>query len=718
MTKKRTRRELIKAGLLAEGAVLVGMLEASASGQGPGQVGVGEPNPDLPPNTLFYPDGIPMDLEVHPSPATSPFTMDLPIPPIAVPVRGNDGELVSGHENLTDAAGTPQPKNMANPSPEWGEGRPDLRPHQRWDEFVPQKYYQVNCRLMYQNYHDDLTALSPGGQGTLSFGYHGIIPGPTFITFYGEPILVRMANGFPACNSVEDFPVFGIQSITAHLHNAHTASESDGFPMDFIDPGQWHDHHYVQIAAGDDWRERMSSLWYHDHRMDFTAPNVYAGLSGFFFIFDKLDDTTIARKYKDTGDERDGGTLRFPGQFVYAENGDIIDRKYDIPFMIHDVLFDAQGQAVFDVFNTDGILGDKWTINRVVQPKCTVERRRYRLRIQNGGPSRFYKLFLTDGNGDLIPGLKMWVISSEGNILNEPLAKDSIEISVAQRHDVIVDFSKVPQNIEHVYLYNSLEQIHGRGPTNRNLRELDPNVTRDGMLRFDLVPAVGVDHSKDPATVQKLREFPDDYEDLMRLRFLVTTATPSDYGHDSVEVPTIHGTETHERKYLYWVDGNGDTQKVYIREMNFDYDGGLFTVNNMVADMTEIPVVIEKGALEVWRIRNDGGDWSHPVHIHFEEFRLIDFNGKPMPADDPRFGRKDVLTILPNDVGLAFFRFRDFEGHYIIHCHNVVHEDHAMMIRWNIGLNRDVGHHTDEEGARFCNGVYIPEPEPMARECQ
>jgi hypothetical protein len=26
----------------------------------------------------------------------------------------------------------------------------------------------------------------------------------------------------------------------------------------------------------------------------------------------------------------------------------------------------------------------------------------------------------------------------------------------------------------------------------------------------------------------------------------------------------------------------------------------------------------------------------------------------------------------------------DFLGKYVMHCHNVVHEDHAMMIRWDI----------------------------------
>jgi FtsP/CotA-like multicopper oxidase with cupredoxin domain len=35
------------------------------------------------------------------------------------------------------------------------------------------------------------------------------------------------------------------------------------------------------------------------------------------------------------------------------------------------------------------------------------------------------------------------------------------------------------------------------------------------------------------------------------------------------------------------------------------------------------------------------------------------------------------------------FRFRDFEGRYLLHCHNLVHEDDAMMLRWEIDAEGD-----------------------------
>jgi FtsP/CotA-like multicopper oxidase with cupredoxin domain len=38
----------------------------------------------------------------------------------------------------------------------------------------------------------------------------------------------------------------------------------------------------------------------------------------------------------------------------------------------------------------------------------------------------------------------------------------------------------------------------------------------------------------------------------------------------------------------------------------------------------------------------------------------------------------------PNDEVVVFLRFRDFLGRHVMHCHNTLHEDHAMMLRWDI----------------------------------
>ena len=57
-------------------------------------------------------------------------------------------------------------------------------------------------------------------------------------------------------------------------------------------------------------------------------------------------------------------------------------------------------------------------------------------------------------------------------------------------------------------------------------------------------------------------------------------------------------------------------------------------------------------------------------------------NGVAPPVHER--GRKDVYVLGPGETVEIFMRFRDFKGKYLMHCHNLVHEDHAMMLRWDI----------------------------------
>jgi FtsP/CotA-like multicopper oxidase with cupredoxin domain len=86
---------------------------------------------------------------------------------------------------------------------------------------------------------------------------------------------------------------------------------------------------------------------------------------------------------------------------------------------------------------------------------------------------------------------------------------------------------------------------------------------------------------------------------------------------------------------------------------------------------------------EVWTIKYQvGSNWAHPVHIHLEEFRIL-LRGlkKPRPYE---CSKKDVLSLAPNEEVQVFLRFRDFLGKYPMHCHNVLHEDHEMMVRYDV----------------------------------
>ena len=97
---------------------------------------------------------------------------------------------------------------------------------------------------------------------------------------------------------------------------------------------------------------------------------------------------------------------------------------------------------------------------------------------------------------------------------------------------------------------------------------------------------------------------------------------------------------------------------------------------------------ILRGTTEEWLINNNVGAsaWAHPIHIHFEEFRTLKrfVNGVEIPVPPLMSGRKDVTFVEATQGSLIKMQFRDYNGRYLIHCHNMAHEDAFMMVRWDI----------------------------------
>ena len=495
------------------------------------------------------------------------------------------------------------PEASLNPPPDPGR-------HQRYSEFLPQKFYVQHLTEGYWNYHSELSALNPNG-GSLAWMFNGATPGETLVARYGEPVFVRRYNDLPDLEHSQ-MP-FGYPASTIHLHNAHTASESDGYPMDFTIPGEYWDHHYAMMLARNNPREALGSLWYHDHMVDFTSTNVYAGLSAMTVFYDDID----------TGDENDTrpGALRLPGNLQFGGDDQGNPNGYDIQLILHDVRFDQNGNPAYNVFDTDGHLGDLITVNRKVKPFMNVEPRKYRFRIYDGGPSRLYELELRDQS-------EMICIANDGNLLEGPVPVTSIVLGPANRYDVIIDFSRYSPG-EQIDLVNVMEQTNGQGPTGRRL----PADQVMDVLRFNIVDLKGPDNSQVPSFLRKLPDI-------------------------NLEEVVAH------------------------REWVFDHDMGLWTVNGQFMDPNIVSATPKQGTAEIWTFRNAGTSWAHPVHVHFEEFQVLEWNGKP-PTGVLK-SRKDVAVLGPGDTVKVFYRFDDFEGMYVIHCHNNVHEDNAMMLQWKI----------------------------------
>ncbi|HET8782776.1 MAG TPA: hypothetical protein VFM63_10190, partial [Pyrinomonadaceae bacterium] len=437
------RRDLLKMGLLTSAGMLIPKKGLSAHPLNTrGSFDDDEPN----------------------SPNTTPFQELMPRLPVLQPVPL--------------ASLSPQP--TAAPQPDFGEARTVA--HQAFAQFPPQRYYQLTEQLGFVN-----MALPNELPAQPIWGFNGITPGPLFVERYGNlgnpgagSVLLRIRNNLPSTNGG-----FGLPSTTTHLHNGHTPLESDGFPCFFKERGEFYDHHYPNVLAGinsthpgtGDIKEAMHTLWYHDHRIDHTAENTYKGLAGEYILFNEFD----------TGNENTG--LRLPS-FGDGQNP---LTSFDIYMVFNDKVFDEDtGLLAFDLFNTDGILGDKFLVNGKIQPVLHVSPRRYRFRWLNTGPSRFYQLFVLGPNNTT---KSFWQISTDGNLLEKPVLVNSSRFSVAERVDVIVDFTG--QARKTFYLENRLEQEDGRGPTG--------NVLSAGqgkkILKIMVDGPVVADNSIDPATI-------------------------------------------------------------------------------------------------------------------------------------------------------------------------------------------------------------------------
>jgi FtsP/CotA-like multicopper oxidase with cupredoxin domain len=140
-------------------------------------------------------------LPAPPSPPTRPFVDNFRVPPTA-----------------SRTTLFPRPTKDANTS----GGEAARAPHQRWDEFLPEAEYSMNAIASTHTFHSDF---SP----TYIWGFNGVYPAPTPRISYGDPAIVRFRNSLPASTTT-----IGRNEITVHLHNGHTASESDGFAGDFF----------------------------------------------------------------------------------------------------------------------------------------------------------------------------------------------------------------------------------------------------------------------------------------------------------------------------------------------------------------------------------------------------------------------------------------------------------------------------------------------------
>ena len=106
--------------------------------------------------------------------------------------------------------------------------------------------------------------------------------------------------------------------------------------------------------------------------------------------------------------------------------------------------------------------------------------------------------------------------------------------------------------------------------------------------------------------------------------------------------------------------------------------------------------------VQIWEITNKSGGWFHPTHIHLVDFKILSRNGKA--PFNYELGPKDVAYVGENETVRLITKFAHQTGRYMIHCHNLPHEDHDMMTQFRVGTDtrgqrpHDLGSGKDRSG--------------------
>ena len=572
--------------------------------------------------------------------------------------------------------------------------------------------------------------------------FDGTLPPKLLMAPYGTTILNRHYNALPINQAAN--AGFGRNTISTHEHNGHNPAESDGFAGAFFFPGQFYDYRWPMVLAGNDsfaigsgeknskagtplcqdprpgfcttpgaikkvpgdWHETMSTHWFHDHMVDFTAQNVYKGNAAMMNYYSAID----RGREPATAAEAQGSAAK-PGYGCnYADPTDVNpnnvnlclpsgsdldwgNRSYDINLVVADKATNAAGQLIYNTFQTDGYLGDLMTVNFLYKPYMDVRARRYRFRILNGAVSRYFKFALVQqvaGNGGQYPGpagsnvsynqVPFHMIANDGNIMEHAVPFPNVQSpeglpsqSIAERDDIIVDFSKFAAGSK-LYFVNMLEHQDGKSPKQWiNLATILSGKYAAGGCPASCDPAVG--------SFMELRV------QAMKAGAVDLSMNPADYVEGKKKMIPLPGFTPAElagaKERTFSFNRGGD-----VSPWTISTDGGQsFNATGPTEGLfNRISAAPTLGGVEIWHIRNGGQGWSHPVHVHFEEGQILARGGVAPPLWE-KGARKDMYRIGPlpdstDSVDIAI-RVREFLGTFVEHCHNTTHEDHAMLLRWD-----------------------------------
>lgn len=380
--------------------------------------------------------------------------------------------------------------------------------------------------------------LHPHLPPTRVWTYNGAFPAPLLEAESGKAVTIRWRNRLPPRHFLPVDPTLAGKGSTArtvaHVHGARVPAASDGYPENWIVPGQEQTFTYPNP-------QEAAPLFYHDHAMGTSRLNVYAGMLGPYWIRDAAERA-----------------LRLP------------DGEHELPLLLCDRWLDPHGQLYYP---TSGLAGHPWVpevfgncmlVNGALWPHLALQPTVYRLRVCNAANSRFFSLSFSER-------LPLYVIGSDQGLLQAPVEQNALLLAPAERADVLVNFR--PAAGHDFYLLNDEQPMlqcrvaSTPGPGRTHWR---PPARLRPLVRTD------------PSTVRRSRlltldEF-DGYHGLPKLMLLNSTR----WSAPPTETPTLGDTETWE-----FVNLSMDSHPIHLHQVRFQIlDRRAFDSDQYLLDQT------------------------------------------------------------------------------------------------------------------------------------
>jgi spore coat protein A, manganese oxidase len=498
----------------------------------------------------------------------------------------------------------------------------------------------------------------PGFQTTI-FGYAlagqaPTTPGPTIHAKRGTPLTVTQANRLPAAHPFLNYDPW----TSTHLHGSASKPQYDGYASDITNVGQTKRYVYPN-------KQDARTLWYHDHGVHHTAENAYMGLAAQYHLHDDVESGLAIPKW--------------------SWDGRPVTDQYDLPLVLADKMFSANGEFRYDDAGHTGLWGDVVLVNGVPWPNLKVKKRLYRFRVLNASISRGYRLQMSNST-------PMSVIGTDGGLMPQVQQTTQLRIGMAERYEIVIDFSKYTPGTKLQLLNLGVPNSTDFDNTGKIMQF---EVVNDAFDPKDNALPTGGLYSLNPnKEVWDLKE--TEIQGTTKIEVLrqngewkiqstsTTTASKSGSGGSGSSGSGSSGSGK---------GGSGSGSSGSGSSGSGNGTTKLMTWEDIIAsNYKETVANPASGDVQIWEITNKSGGWFHPVHIHLVDFKMLTRNGKPVFNYEQ--GPKDVTFVGENETIRAIMKFGkagdpSTDGRYMIHCHNLPHEDHDMMTQFRVGADVD-----------------------------